>query len=966
MMMMKKVLSTSIILYAATAWFFPGVVEAQYYFGKNKIQYTRFDWQVIHTPHFHLYFYPEERGLAETVAAMAERHYEELEQKFAHHIFKPVPLILYSAPGFFQQTNTIPYLLPEGVGGFFEFMKGRVVIPGHGSLPKLGRVLRHELVHVFMHHKIETILRQHGKVVSFAPPQWFTEGLAEYWSQGWDSEADMIVRDGVLTGHLVPIQEMYKIYGTYMMYKQGQSVVKYIAETFGEQTLSLLLENWPKAKSFDQLLKLTIGLSLKELNDGWMYTLKKRYFPVMKERESAEVIALRLTQGAGINVKPAVVPGPGISGDREGIVFLSNAMGYSDIYMLFTKDGRRQLKQIVKGGRSAQFESFHLLRTKLSVSRQGLLAFVSKHEERDALFVWDLAEGRVVGRYQWPHLVALSSPTWSPDGDLVAFSGLDKGGTSDLYLFDMDRNRLRRLTHDVYDDRDPDWSPRGARLVFSSDRGHYGQEGFYNLYTLDVAFIHHEKEVVVGSPPAPEGPHRSPSPRPLTAGKQNDYGPAWSPDGRKIAFSSDRNGIFNIYVTDLRSNDPRSNDPRSNLWEVTNTFGGAFDPDWTSDGDYIIFSGFEEYQFHIYRFQVPENLGQPQVMAQAVDTTDWEPPQISASIVRGPLTYRRKLTLDIAQSAFAFAPGWGSFGGVQVAFSDMLGDHHYYFLLANTAQSSSEFLNRFNLGATYLNLTHRVNYGYGAFHLANDYYNDYDGWYFQRDYGLFGAVTYPFSKFERIESSFQIKKSDRRYSLFQRRRKALLAANYISYVRDTSLWGPVGPLDGMRCNLTFGVTTNITRRENHNISLLGDIRKYFRLSRRTCYALRLVTYYSGGDEPLRFYLGGSWSLRGYSFRRFLGRKLMLLNNEFRFPLIDHLRAGLPFWSFGLQSIRGAFFFDVGNAWEKRYDGLYGSFGLGARMRVAGFLVLRLDVAKTTDFHTISPHTSVQFFFGWNY
>ena len=948
------VLFTAGVLIAT--WCLPQHAQGQYYFGKNKIQYSRFDWRVIHTQHFHIYFYTEERALAETVAAWAEAHYTDLERKFAHHIFKPIPLILYSAPSYFQQTNTIPFLLPEGVGGFFEFMKGRVVIPSHGSLPQLNQVLRHELVHVFMHHKIDATLRQHRKIVSFSPPLWFTEGLAEYWSQGWNSEADMFMRDAVLTGRLVPLHQMHRIYGTYKMYKEGQSVVKFIAQTYGEESIALLLENWPKAKNFERLFQLTLNTSLKELNDAWTYALKKRYFPIMKERESAEMIAFRLTEGMGINVKPAVVPTPDVSGDREDIVFLSNTTGYSDIYRLRQTEDGVKLEEIVKGGRSAKFESFHLLRTKLSVSRDGLLAFVSKHKERDALYIWNLEQGREWARYQWPELVALSSPTWSPGGDRIAFSGLDKGGTSDIYVFDTIRGRLLRLTHDIYDDRDPDWSPRSDHLVFSSDRGEYGQDGYYNLYMIEAAVRPPVKNLAVGSGPPPDGSATFPEPRAITSGRQNDFAPAWSPQGNTIAFSSDRDGIFDVYISDLGST----------LWRVTNAFGGAFDPDWTSDGRHIIFSGFEEYQFHLYRVVVPEQNGLPRLMAEAVDTTDWVPPHISSRVAQGPVTYRKKFTLDIAQSAFAFAPGWGSFGGVQVAFSDMLGNHHYYFLLANTAEASHEFLKRFNVGATYHNFSHRLNYGYGAFHLANDYYNDFDGWYFQRDYGLFGAVTYPLTKFERIESSFQIKKSDRRYSFFGRRRKALLASNYISYVRDTSLWGPVGPLDGTRCNITFGATTNVSRQENHNISFLSDIRKYFRLSRRTSYALRLVTYYSGGDEPLHFYLGGSWSLRGYSFRHFLGRKLVLMNNEFRFPLIDYLKAGLPFLSFGLQSIRGAFFFDVGNAWEHKYDGLCGSFGLGARMRLAGVLVLRLDIAKTTDFHTVSRRPSVQFFFGWDY
>jgi len=86
-----------------------GAAEAQYYFGKNKVQYTQFDWQWMQTPHFDVYFYPEEREIAEAGAAMAEESFVFLERKFVHTPLRRIPLIFYSSPLFFQQTNTISH-----------------------------------------------------------------------------------------------------------------------------------------------------------------------------------------------------------------------------------------------------------------------------------------------------------------------------------------------------------------------------------------------------------------------------------------------------------------------------------------------------------------------------------------------------------------------------------------------------------------------------------------------------------------------------------------------------------------------------------------------------------------------------------------------------------------------------------------------------------------------------------------
>src|SRR5574342_161695 len=87
--------------------FFPCVVlcllavstaSAQFfYFGRNKVQYTDFEWRVLKTEHFDIYYYPEMRDLAERGAFFAEEAYKELEVKFNHSLTSRTPLIFYSS-----------------------------------------------------------------------------------------------------------------------------------------------------------------------------------------------------------------------------------------------------------------------------------------------------------------------------------------------------------------------------------------------------------------------------------------------------------------------------------------------------------------------------------------------------------------------------------------------------------------------------------------------------------------------------------------------------------------------------------------------------------------------------------------------------------------------------------------------------------------------------------------------------
>ena len=158
----------------------------------------------MRTEHFNIYFYPEEVEVAEIGALMAEESYIFLERKFSHTVQRRIPLIFYSSPIHFQMTNTIPGLLPEGVAGFTEFIKGRVVLPHNGSFAYFRRVIRHELVHVFTMDKIRTVLKNHRASTFHGPPLWFSEGLAEHWSGDVDSQADMIIKDAVFSENLVP------------------------------------------------------------------------------------------------------------------------------------------------------------------------------------------------------------------------------------------------------------------------------------------------------------------------------------------------------------------------------------------------------------------------------------------------------------------------------------------------------------------------------------------------------------------------------------------------------------------------------------------------------------------------------------------------------------------------------------------------------------------------------------------
>jgi len=154
-------------------------------------------------------------------------------------------------------------------------------------------------------------------------------------------------------------------------------------------------------------------------------------------------------------------------------------------------------------------------------------------------------------------------PSWSPDGQRIAFASFRSGG-SDIYVADAAGGEPRNLMASEYPavhfDDAPAWSPDGSRIAFSSDRG-----GWRAIWTM-----------------RPDG---SDLVQVTTDPAARDFEPSWSPDGRRIVFRRVR------HVGDNASG--------SDLAMVTLATGAVVDlprpgterhPSWSPDGALIAYA----------------------------------------------------------------------------------------------------------------------------------------------------------------------------------------------------------------------------------------------------------------------------------------------------------------------------------------------------------------------------------------
>lgn len=910
-----------------------------YFFGRNKVQYSKFDWKLLQTSHFDIYYYGELDEITSIGAHYAEEAYEEYRKSFVHIITKRIPLIFYNTHNHFQQTNTTPGFIPEGVGGFFEFIKGRVVIPFNGSLEQFRHVIRHELVHVFMTTKIFRVLADYRQTSDRLPPLWFVEGLAEHLSTSWDAQAEMLLRDAIINDYFVGIDDIYSISGSFLMYKEGQAFLNYVAETYGHERVFIILNNFWLTEDFNKILEYTLGKPLEQIDKEWKFYLKKKYFPLLSEYTSISDASLLVTQ-TGFCFSPVVHE----TDSEKFIYYLGNVDGYSSLYRsrfdsLAKKYDSPEL--VLRGEKKEEFEALHLFQNAIDISGNGVVAFVSKSGETDAIYFYDVHEERIIKNFRKEYLVSISSPKFSSDGNRIVFRAIDQKGFSDLFLLDINSDAELRLTNDYHDDTDPAFGKGDEEIIFVSDRFHSAEMKYYDLLKINIQNYKIEKLLNLSAV--------------ISA-------PFFNAADEKIYFTSDLSGIHNLYGY---------SEGGKKINRVTNFYSSIFNPRFIR-GEKIIFSGFDSFSFKIYEYKIDSAAIKPIKMPENsfAKTNEWIAPRISLHGNPGKLNYEKEYTLDYAQSQITTDPVFGTRGGAVFSLSDLFGDDNYFFLVYNTAEVQSDFLKSFNVALTRVSLSERSNFGYGIFHFSGRRYDirESEEFFFERSFGGNFVLNFPISKFSRIEAGISIANSDKQIITGVIERKALLWTNNLSYVSDNTIWVPTGPIDGLRYRMSLAFTSDVKYSNVNYFTIISDYRHYFRTSLRSAVTLRLALFYNQGKEARRYFMGGSWDLRGWPRWSIRGEKMWLSSLEFRFPLIDQFQVRFPFTSFSVYGIRGAVFFDAGNAWDAKNIFTYGTIGAGFRINLFNLLVLRYDVGKKIEnnFASLQPGLFYQFFFGWDF
>ena len=570
------------------------------------------DWQVIETDHFRVLYHQGLAAAAQRAALIAEEAYGPVTSLYGYQPGGKVRILIkdyddYANGAAYYYHDTIE-IWATALDHDFEL---------RGTSDWLRNVITHEFTHIIslgsalkapqrmpaVYLQYFGYQREHNRpdvlvgypdvlasypVTTMSVPMWFAEGVAQYQALGarhdrWDSHRDMILRSAVLSDSLLSFDQMGVFgkcgFGNEFVYDHGYGLVRYIAQTYGDEKLAAICRaasGW-KALEIGTAIHQALDLSADQLYRDWHQQIKTQYQAQVQNLGDLHEGEVVVDRGFS-NQRPVFSP------DGKRLAYLSTRDRQFGPHALVLRQLDTGVEEVLESGVSSSF----------SWSPDGQKLVLVHHEQADKygsrqadLYEYDLevkkrglagevfwAMPGLVSDYQRPsprlkrlsHGLRALYPAYSPDGQWIAFVH-NQGTHNNLGLMRADGTQIRYLTRfeDGTQLYTPQWSPDGQYLIFSIAR-----EGARDIARLRVDQPEAPLEVLVA-----------------TAGTDRD--PVFSAGGRELVFVSDFTGIFNLYTYDLKTQAIRP---------LTNVKGGAFTPTCSPSGE-VVFAAYGARGFQL-------------------------------------------------------------------------------------------------------------------------------------------------------------------------------------------------------------------------------------------------------------------------------------------------------------------------------------------------------------------------------
>ncbi|MBD3617628.1 MAG: PD40 domain-containing protein [Gracilimonas sp.] len=577
------------------------------------------DWFTIESEHFLVHFQQGNSRSAQVVSRIAEEIYPPITDLYQHQPDEKVSIVLKDREDY---SNGAAYFFDNKIDIWLPALDS----PLRGTHNWLRNVVTHEFVHIV---QIQKGMKRSRKIPSFYlqwlsyedvrrpdvlygfpngiitmpfatvnVPAWFAEGTAQYQTAGlyyetWDSHRDMILRTRILSDTYFSLDEMATFSSKSSLeretvYNQGFAFTIYLANHFGDEILRDVTEALGQkgVYSVAEAIEIATGTSGYEIFEDWVTDRKSFYTNAIEN--------LNTTPADTIEPRGFFNFYPQLSPDQTKLAYLSNKGFDYGLLSLYLKDvtGENEIAIATVDNLANYHSPNHVnapdrevtyLETSFSFSPAGNKIAYSinkknKYGERFRdIFAYDIESQESERLTQ---SARIQFPAWNHKGDKIAAVQYSQGTQNLVLIYPDHPDSVTQLT--TYMDGEsvytPRWSSDDSKIFYVSS----------NLYNRNIYVYEIESGAII----------------PFLDDSYIDYrDPYVGPDGNYLYYSSNADGIFNIYRLPLNGGQPQ---------KLTAVIGGAFMP-YIGENGRLYYSEYQKDGYKIMAAEEPDLLSHPEM-----------------------------------------------------------------------------------------------------------------------------------------------------------------------------------------------------------------------------------------------------------------------------------------------------------------------------------------------------------------
>lgn len=436
-------------------------------FGKNRVQYKKFTWQYYQTKNFNTYFNQDGQELAKYVAQVAEEELPAMEKFVEFSLQRRANIIIYNSFGDLQQSNIGIGIDWQNTGGTTKLVNNKMIVYFNSNHADLRRQIREGIAKVLTENLLfgEDLGEVAGNAALLDLPQWLIDGYEAYAGQNWSTRLDDQLKSEILSGKY---KNFYQLAFDRPLLA-GHAFWYYIEEKYKRENTTYLLYLARVYKSLNRASQtVTQKRKFKDVLSDFMTYEEDKYDNDISRRKNypkgSEITDY--TVGKRIdyfhfNVNP----------NKRNNSFAVVQYKKGQYRLLLNEDDKD--KTLLKFGSKSKIDEMNPNYPIMAWDPKGTrLSVLYEEKGRIKLFVFDVItrvkpyKRDLTGRFD-----QVQDMKYMDNGQSLLFSAV-KNGHSDIYTYDIENDKLKQITNDVYDDLDPSFVsfPNKTGIIFSSNR----------------------------------------------------------------------------------------------------------------------------------------------------------------------------------------------------------------------------------------------------------------------------------------------------------------------------------------------------------------------------------------------------------------------------------------------------------------------------------------------------------------